>query len=58
MADGNHFRSAGLERSRQPARLRSVLNKNPYGNPYTRFQRGGIYRFRAADPSFRPFRVM
>jgi hypothetical protein len=26
-------------------------------SPYARFERGGIYRFRSDDPSFRPFRI-
>jgi hypothetical protein len=56
MADGSQVRSAGFERHPESARPRTP-NKNPISNPYTRFQRGGIYRFRAADPWFRPFRI-
>ena len=57
MADGNLVRTAGRERRPHSTRPRSALNKNPYVNPYTRFQREGIYRFRSVDPLFRPFRV-
>ncbi len=57
MADGNQVRSVRRERPRLEAAQRPALKKNPYVNPYTRFERGGIYRFRSIDPVFRPFRV-
>ena len=57
MADGNPVRSVKQERPRHSACPRTGLKKNPYVRPYTRFERGGIYRFRSIDPDFRPFRV-
>jgi hypothetical protein len=56
MADGNQVRNAGFERRPHSTRPRSTLNKR-YAGPYTRFQRGGLYRFRSDDTLFRPFRV-
>jgi hypothetical protein len=57
MPDGNQVRSAGLARRTPSSRPRSTLSKSRYMSPYTRFQRGGIYRFRSAEPLFRPFRI-
>ena len=56
MPDGNQVRSAGPERPAHSTRPRSTLNKR-HASPYARFERGGIYRFRSADPMFRPFRI-
>lgn len=36
---------------------RTALGSELSESPYVRFERGGIYRFRSDDPSFRPFRI-
>jgi hypothetical protein len=57
MADGTQVRSASPER-RAPSTRRPPSPKNgSYASPYRRFERGGIYRFRALEPVFRPFRI-
>jgi hypothetical protein len=40
-------------RARGPASLKG----RSYVRPYTQFWRGGLYRFRADDPGFKPFRL-
>jgi hypothetical protein len=34
-----------------------ALKKHSQVRPYTQFSAGGLYRFRSADPAFRPFRI-
>lgn len=53
MADGNQVRSV-RDRPRVEADQRRALKKYPYVSLYTRFERGGIYRFRSIDQGFRP----
>lgn len=51
------IRHSGGTRREPAAASPARLKKDPYVRPYTRFQRGGMYRFRVPDRGWRLFRV-
>lgn len=57
MGTGSVARSVSHEHRGNVESVQSALKKDPVLRPYTRFERGGVYRFRSVNDPFRLFRV-